>query len=72
MSDDGEFERMISAKPWSTEGQKAFAALYHAADAVKLHLTDDPNEYSDAEKLRALDRLYDAMDAAASQVGVRK
>lgn len=66
--DDGHSEseceanaRLISAAPDLAE---ALEAIMQAADSVKLRLCDDPDEYSDHEKHRALNNLYDEIGAA--------
>lgn len=53
--------RLISAAPDLAE---ALEAIMQAADSVKLRLCDDPDEYSDHEKHRALNNLYDEIGGA--------
>jgi len=45
----------------------AVMALLNAEDVVKLRLMDDPEEYTDAEKLEALCQLFDAADAMKAE-----
>jgi hypothetical protein len=46
------------------ELRAALRSLTEAADSVKLRLCDDAEEYTDHEKHRALNNLYDEIGAA--------
>lgn len=48
--------------------RQALLDLIAAADRVKLRLCDDHEEYTDMEKHRALNDLYDALGAAQQAV----